>query len=314
MTTDAAYHLSAQERERFESTGFLIVPDALEPARVRRLVDVGEACRVQLEADGRTSPGGRVLLLDVLGLDPAVLELIDLPTTFPKVWGLLGWNIQLFHSHLCIAPGIEPGSPCVEHYLHRNNPRLDNTIRKASHADTWQWHRDGGRLNFELGEAPPRVSLKVAFLLTDASEDECGNMYVVPKSHLDRDVVPPADAEGPWSRAVPIRGTPGTAVIFDRRLYHSPSPNWSRNCRQVLTLGYAYRWLRPRDDMVLDADTLQGIRDPIRRQLLGVGRGNYGYSSPTAEDVPLRARLERLGLSAEERPAQPPKPEDLRRE
>ena len=35
-------------------------------------------------------PGRSMNLLDYIGLDDAFLELLDLPTTFPKVWSILG--------------------------------------------------------------------------------------------------------------------------------------------------------------------------------------------------------------------------------
>ena len=61
--------------------------------------------------------------------------------------------------------------------------------------------------------------------------------------------------------------------------------------RKVLFYGYSYRWLRPRDNMSV-GHYLERC-DPIRRQLLGVSStGGYGYSSPSPEDVPLRAWLE----------------------
>ena len=60
---------------------------------------------------------------------------------------------------------------------------------------------------------------------------------------------------------------PGTAVLFDRRLWHSASPNWSDVTRKVLFYGYGYRWARVKDDMTVE--DLWPKSDPIRRQLLG---------------------------------------------
>ncbi len=81
---------------------------------------------------------------------------------------------------------------------------------------------------------------------------------------------------------------PGSAVFFDRRVWHSPSANYWHEPRRVLFYGYSYRWLRPRDDMNV-GHCLDGC-DPIRRQLLGVSpSGGHGYSSPKDEDVPLKA-------------------------
>ena len=43
-------------------------------------------------------------LHDLVGRDDVFLDLLDCPTTFPKVFGLLGWNIQLFHTQLIVTP------------------------------------------------------------------------------------------------------------------------------------------------------------------------------------------------------------------
>jgi ectoine hydroxylase-related dioxygenase (phytanoyl-CoA dioxygenase family) len=75
-------------------------------------------------------------------------------------------------------------------------------------------------------------------------------------------------------------------VFFDRRLWHSASPNHSNITRKVLFYGYSYRWLRPRDNMTVDRYIERS--DPIRRQLLGASTGGLGYTSPSDEDVPLR--------------------------
>jgi ectoine hydroxylase-related dioxygenase (phytanoyl-CoA dioxygenase family) len=152
------------------------------------------------------------------------------------------------------------------------------------------WHKDSGRLNLELESDPqPRVSLKVAFFLTDTSELGRANLYVIPGSHLQNTL--PRPEQGDPEGAMAVRVKPGTAVFFDRRIWHASSPNLSEITRKVLFYGYSYRWLRPRDNMTV-AHYLERC-DPIRRQLLGHSvNGGYGYSSPQAEDVPLRAWLE----------------------
>ena len=62
--------------------------------------------------------------------------------------------------------------------------------------------------------------------------------------------------------------------------------------RKVLFYGYSYRWLRPRDEVTLD-ERLSDRMDPVRAQLFGASpTGNYGYTSPNAVDVPLRAWIE----------------------
>ena len=153
------------------------------------------------------------------------------------------------------------------------------------------FHQDSGRLNLDIETNPrPRISLKVAFFLTDASQPGRGNFVVVPGSHLGN--VFPGESrsempEGGMQVCVPK----GSAVIFDRRIWHSSSTNYWNSPRRTLFYGYSYRWLRPRDNMTVDH--FMARSDPIRRQLLGASpSGGFGYTSPKPEDVPLKAWIE----------------------
>ena len=74
--------------------------------------------------------------------------------------------------------------------------------------------------------------------------------------------------------AVAVQVAPGTAVLFDRRIWHSASENASDVARKVLFYGYSYRWLRPRDDMTASLRFMDRC-DPIRRQLLGASTGGF---------------------------------------
>ena len=79
-------------------------------------------------------------MLDFVGKDELFLELLDWPKTFPKVWGLLGWNIQLYHSHMTVTPVVPSAEWPAKQRL--------------------GWHQDSGRLNQELETEPrPRISL-----------------------------------------------------------------------------------------------------------------------------------------------------------
>ena len=153
------------------------------------------------------------------------------------------------------------------------------------------WHQDSGRLNNDFETSPrPRVSLKIAYFLTDTREEGRGNFYVLPGSHLQDDF-PGPDRKEPVRGCIPIRVAPGTAVFFDRRIWHSASANYWTEPRRVLFYGYSYRWLRPRDDMQV-AHYIDRC-DPIRQQLLGVTHsGGRGYTSPTEADIPLKHWIE----------------------
>lgn len=269
MAITAATPRSAVQRMRFERDGFLHIPGALSTAEVGRLDAAVD--RVWWEHRGvPPARGAEALhLLAFVGLDEAFLDLVDHPATLPIVVDLLGWNIFLYHCHLDVHP---PEGPEAE--------------------PAWRWHQDGGRQNLELETVPrPRMSVKVAYFLSDCREPGRGNFRVIPGSHrrntLDRpDEGGSADPEG----AVPVLAGPGDAVIFDRRLWHMRSRNLSELTRRALFTAYTYRWVRARDDLHVRAELL-GAVTPVRRQLLGSGGSVIGHWMPGDGDVPLRTML-----------------------
>ena len=121
MDADCLRHaLTAEEHEAFERDGYLQVEGALSPGHAAGLVDVID----RLHRDGRleapaTYAGvtNRVQHLNAVGLDPAFVDLIDHPTTFPKVWGILGWNIFMHtltpHAHAARAARGSTGTTRV---------------------------------------------------------------------------------------------------------------------------------------------------------------------------------------------------------
>lgn len=94
-----------------------------------------------------------------------------------------------------------------------------------------------------------------------------------------------------------MRAPCGSAVLFDRRIWHASSPNYLSFPRKVLFYGYSYRWLRPRYDMTV---AHYAYRSSPIRQSMGVSHsGNHGYTSPQEMDVPLRSWLrEHVGEAA----------------
>ena len=237
----------------FERDGYLVVEDALDAAQVRALTAATD--RVWREDNGS---GGALHRLGFVGRDEAFLELVDHPAILPRVVDLLGWNIYLYHSHLDVHPPAEPDG-------------------------RWRWHQDGGRQNVELESPRPLLSVKVAYLLTDVPTAAHGALLILPGSHrsdtLSREREP-ADA-------VPLLVRAGTAVLFDRRLWHARGDNVSATTRKALFYAYTYRWVRPRDDLGVDQARVAGL-DPVRRQLLGAGTSVLGHWLPTDADVPLR--------------------------
>ncbi len=261
------HRLTERERLAFEETGLLTVEDALSPAQVAALTERTDVLHRRRVAEGH-DPRTALFYPNFIPDDPLFAGLVDHGKIIPKVWGILGWNIYLYHAHLIVTP--PSGLP--------------------RDAKTFGWHQDSGRVNQEMESHPrPRLSLKVAYFLSDTAEEGRGNFWVIPGSHRRDDLERPADGVGQPEGARPVLARPGTAVFFDRRLWHTASPNWSDITRKVLFYGYGYRWLRTKDDMTVR--DLWETSDPIRRQMLGWGTGANGYYSPGDEDVPLRAWL-----------------------
>ena len=139
----------------------------------------------------------------------------------------------------------------------------------------------------------------MGYFLTDVSEPGRGNFYIRPGSHIKSDMSVSlaeiardpreATADDVPDDAMPVCVEPGTAVLFDRRLWHSRSPNHSQMTRKALFYGYGYRWIRPKDEM--SVEPLYERCDPIRRQLLGAATRNNGRYVPSEDDVPLRGWL-----------------------
>jgi ectoine hydroxylase-related dioxygenase (phytanoyl-CoA dioxygenase family) len=261
-----SHRLSPEEREAFERDGYLIVRNALDAPTVAALCEIVD----RIDAAERTAAHGTKLLSmpNILPRDERLLDLLDLPTTFPKVWGVLGWNIYCYHTHADVTPPVPQGE-----------------------TPQWQvaWHQDSMRANDEIESRPrPRLSLKVGYYLTDASQADRGNTLVLPGSHLDDELDCPNDGVSCPQGAIPLLLEAGDALLLDRRVWHSRSPNWRGPTRKVLWIGYAYRWLKPKDEMQVAQYLSQA--DAIRRQLLGAGSANSAYD-PQDADVPLRAWL-----------------------
>lgn len=266
------HRLTEEERLQFETDGYFMIKDAVPLDLVEKISQVMDRLNDEYRPKKELGPHDPLGIHDFIGKDPIFLELLDWPQTFMKVCEILGWNIQLYHSDYRFTPPRAQEARAIKKRL--------------------GWHQDSGRLNREIESTPrPRISLKVAFFVSDTSQPGRGNFHVIPGSHLQNRIEIPSDGITNPEGATPILAPPGTAVLFDRRIWHAASPNDSDITRKVLFYGYSYRWLRPRDNMTVDH--IIGQCDPIRQQLLGASaNGGFGYTSPKDEDVPLKVWLE----------------------
>lgn len=268
MNTDCLDHqLTEKERQEFDTKGYFIVENALDADQCKNLIEASKRADADFRQKNEYNTHRVSAVHDFIGYDQQFVDLLDWHKTFPKVWGLMGWNIQLYHSHMTITPPLPDDTP-------REPKRLG-------------WHQDSPVLNAEMGTNPyPMISLKVGFFLTDTRETNRGNFHIIPGSHLLKKI-PPNDGLNPQGMT-PVCIPAGSAAIFDRRIWHAASPNYWTETRRVLFYGYSYRWLRFRDDMSY-AEPYRDTCNPIQSQLLfppeiwGPGSG---------DNLPLRKWME----------------------
>jgi ectoine hydroxylase len=272
--------ISASERERFDRDGFLIIRGALAADEVRRYADALERVYAGARAEGRIQPGASMHQLSAVTNCPEAVGLLDHPATFPFVWSLLGWNVHIYHSHLDVHPPLRAPRPF-----------------------RFEWHQDGGRQNREIETDPrPRLSVKLAYWLSDVSEPGRGNLKVVPGSHLTNWIDGPPRRDVQWPDpvgAIELTATPGDALVFDRRLWHARSDNYSPHTRTAIFIAYTYRWIAIRDenDGIWSRNWASRL-NPVQRQLLGApdnldGDHAWGHH-PSA--TPLYTWLEQHNL------------------
>lgn len=67
-----------------------------------------------------------------------------------------------------------------------------------------------------------------------------------------------------------MTASPGDVVLFERRLWHARSDNYSSHTRKAIFFGYTFRWIAIRDenDRTQSSDWTSRL-SPVQRQLLG---------------------------------------------
>ena len=261
------YCATAEQLKAFNDSGYLIVEDAISHEMADALEQVAD--RIDAEERNKNGLGQHQILSKFRTVieDDLLLELLDNKKVFPLLWDILGWNIQLYISHLIMYPP---------------EPHDAERIRKGA-----GWHQDGGRPIPEMERPHPRLSLKVSYWLSDVTHRDNGAMRLIPGSHKLEKLPPRNDPESDPDGAMDLLVKRGTAVLFDRRMWHSRGRNYSDVTRKVLFMGYSYRWLRGLDYNLMPEEIL-GKCNPIRRQLLGDGVNIKGWWQPTDADVPLK--------------------------
>ncbi len=279
--------MTAEQRAAFDRDGYLIIPGALRPDEVAATRDALDRVYASMEQAGSLGTDGSMHLLSAVANCPEVAALTDHRVTFPYVWSVLGWNIHIYHSHLDVHPPLQARVPF----------RFD-------------WHQDGGRQNREIETTPrPRLSVKLAYWLSDVSEPGCGNLKIVPGSHVTNWIDGPQRRDIAWpdpEGAVEVTAEPGDALFFDRRIWHARSRNYSGHTRKAVFFSYTYRWTAIRDVIApMRMSDWFAQLTPVQQQLLGGiddGNGDHAWGHDP-ETTPLYGWLKERGLLD---PANPP--------
>jgi ectoine hydroxylase len=271
--------ITANQRAAFERDGFVMVKGVLDRGEVVHYTAALDRVYQREKAAGLLGPDASMHKLSAVTHCPQAVGLIDHARAFPLVWSIIGWNVHVYHSHLDVHPTVTGPSP----------PRFE-------------WHQDGGRQNREIATEPrPRLSVKLAYWLSDVSQPGRGNLKVIPGSHRTDWIDGPPRRDMAWpdpEGAVEVCAEPGDALLFDRRLWHARSDNYSDVTRKVMFFGYTLRWIAIRDEVAdLPNRPWWNQLDPVQRQLLGgIGDGGDHAWGHFPSDVPLYNWLAEHGL------------------
>lgn len=263
-----AIELSSEQKQFVDTNGYLLIKNALPPDVVAEIdAAVDEVFEKESEA-GNLDADGKLNLRNCITHHEAFLQLLDWHKSFPYACGVLNWNIQMITSHLIVLPS-------------KNEPPDDVKTKIGL-------HRDGGTSYREMQEPHPRILLKIAYAISDQSDPASGATVLVPGSNRLTGM-PARDPETGWARgAISMNVNAGDAFLFEQRTYHGIGHNWSGLPRKTIFMGYAYRWVKPMDYIMMP-DELVDRCNPIQKQLLGVVDDAMSFYIPQDKDVPLKS-------------------------
>ena len=152
------YCATKEQLEHFDEQGYLIVEDALSAEMVDKLSAAADRVDAREREKQGLASGTMMAKFRSVVDDDAFFDLLDNEKTFPLLWDILGWNIQLYISHLIVYP-----------------PEPEDTERNTKGA---HWHQDGGRPVEEIERPAPRLSLKISYWLSDTTILQSGAMKI----------------------------------------------------------------------------------------------------------------------------------------
>lgn len=239
-TTPTPAAPTAAERFFFETQGYLVLENFLQPDHVARLLAVLDQTVARRRAT--VPPGHQTVwpptepadltaingakstrILNILGDDPLFLELLDWPALLPYVHAFL--NPQ---PHYCASDAI-----------------VEDPVDFAKRSDGW--HIDGSDNGYRgLSPQIPLLQLKVGYYLTDMTQPFRGNLTLVPGSHAVRaePTVENRRRRDFFPGAHQVCGPAGTCVLFHNAIWHTAAPYGpGEPGRQMLYYAYEHPWM-----------------------------------------------------------------------
>ena len=293
--------MTEQQRNDFEEKGYIILENFFAESELARLLDAIDEVAIKVRQTKGLGSGDPFAIRNALAHHEAFLDLIDHPKILPLIVDAIGWNIQIRTTHLDYRP---PYPKSLEAGAVGSGKGAD---QQAGYRNVL-WHPDLANL-FEAASLDgllPFMELKVFYVLSDLTESNAGNLWLVPGSHKRTpQELREMDFKVDPAEAVELRLPAGTAVLWRTAVWHCVGPNLSDKTRKIMHVGYNHRWMRPTDYLQQDADLI-AASSPIRRQLLGAlasGDNPLGddpdfhpssqyWLTKNREDVPLRAWYE----------------------
>ncbi len=238
--------LTEMERFMFECFGYLLIPEVLSAAE----------CDEVLEASKRLHGNKPATKFDQVGrgfeTEPAIERLIDHPAVLPKVRALYGDKFTLQSAWCTVMP---------------------------AHGGQGTWHQDGsGAYEFrELSYPLPLLQLRASYAITDQSQDNTGNMIMIPGSHRCPVPLPQAVRKATYASPIQhiIRVQRGSVLLFHNGVWHAPMPSHLDYDRYNMHFIYSPPWLRRADREASDPAWLARTT-PLRAALAG------DFASPSA--------------------------------
>jgi ectoine hydroxylase len=225
------------ERFLFDTVGYLVIPGALTQQEVDACLEAAKRLHAPYPKEEWRQIGA------AYEQEPAIEPLIDHPSVLPKARALLGDHFIVQSSWCTKSPPGFTGQG-----LHQDG------------SAPYQFRR--------LATPTPLLQLRVGYFLTDQSEENMGNMVMIPGSHNGSVPLP----KGTSYEEVPFRhivcGKPGTALIFHQGVYHCGTRNEMDYPRFIQHIVYAPPWLIPSDRKHNSQEFLDRTT-PLRRALLG---------------------------------------------